>query len=93
MVNISIRLIEKLLNDEPIEYASYYIAGSLVIDMPDIRSDKTCVLLDVRDITTLEPGDDCRQQYLISKMYLKIKNPNCSLYSLAETNIKIFENT
>jgi hypothetical protein len=92
-VSITIPFLEKLFNHEQIEYAAYWIAGSLVIDMPDIRNTNKFTVFGVRDIENLEPGDDWRQQYLISLMYIRAKNTRCSFYSQAQSNIRIFENT
>lgn len=95
-VSITIPLLEKLLNNEPIEYAAYWVAGTLVIDVPDFRSTSTSdkfTTFGVHDIQNLEPGDDWKQQYLISKLYVRAKNDQCHFYEQAESNIRIFENT
>lgn len=91
-VSTSIPYLEKVLKNEPIEFGTYYFAGSLIIDMPDITTGRSFTSFGVRDISELQPGDEWHQQYLISRMYVKVKKPTCSFYKLAESNIKIFEN-
>lgn len=91
-VSNSIPLLEKLLRNEPIEFNTYYIAGSLIIDMIDIRTERKFVCFGVRNILELQPGDEWHQQYIISRIYFQSKNPDCAFYELAKANIKIFEN-
>ncbi len=91
-VSNSIPLLEKLLRNEPTGFSSYYIAGSLVIDMIDIRTEQNFVSFEVRNISELQPGDEWHQQYIISRMYVQSKKPSCVFYELAKANIKIFEN-
>lgn len=91
-VSNSIPILEKVLLGEQVEYSTYYFGGSLVIDMPDIRTDKSYTSFNVANISELQPGDEWRQQYLISRMYVKAKHQECSFYQLAKSNIEIFEN-
>jgi len=91
-VSISIPHLEKILRDEPVTLEYGYFAGTFFMSIQDPRTGNTVTLYSVSDISNLEPGDDWYLQYLISRMYIRTKNPACYFYDLAKSNIEMFEN-
>jgi len=91
-VSNGIIMLEKVLNDEDIGVGVYYVAGSLIINIEDVRSpDMKFTTYEVKDMRELPPGDEWYLQYLISRMYVSRKKPTCSFYKQAEINIGLYE--
>ncbi len=91
-VSNGIIMLEKVLNDEDIGVGVYYVAGSLIINIEDVRSpDMKFTTYGVKNVLELPPGDEWYLQYLISRMYVSRKKPTCSFYKQAEINIGLYE--
>jgi len=91
-VGVTIPILEKLIDGKGLGFSAYYMAGSLILDMEDIITGAKFVALTVRPIEELEQGDEWRQQYLISRIYVLKKSGTCVFHKQAESNIQIFEN-
>jgi len=91
-VGVTIPILEKLIDGEGLGFSAYYMGGSLILDMEDIVNDSRFISLTVKPIEDLEPGDEWRQQYLISRIYVLKKSGTCVFHKQAESNIQIFEN-
>lgn len=81
--------LEKLYRDNTCDYNTYYVGGTLCVDMPN--DNEPLYMLNVRDINQFTEKQERDLQYLVSALYIHHKTPKAALYEQAMENVHQYQ--